>query len=161
MRNPAAWTMSAALAINTALALARAPSGRKATESDVSFSCALDASSRQVNVTILNDASDKVYFERAGYPVDYEAVLTTADGHALPRAKPAGHNDLGARSFSIATIELLPGEKHVETVPLDELFAIPKQGGKFRLSLTRIVHVLENPETIGSCPRMLLSLPAH
>jgi hypothetical protein len=113
--------------------------GSKGKPSDFAISCKVDDATRTVSVTLANRTTKRCYFQRSGPLIDYRTILTTPAGTPVPPSIRSWPNretaDLKPRTTSTALIGLVPGQSYSGVLNLADRFALPKEGGKFRLHL--------------------------
>lgn len=111
--------------------------GSKATPADLSVSCRVNEAARIVDMTITNRTAKGVYFRRTGPPLDYVVSIATSGGK--PLVPPPKRRPLPPVTISSTVIPLDPKEELVEKAYLSALADIPKQGGKFRIRIGRVL----------------------
>ena len=142
---------------------------KKATPEDLTVSCSIDAASRTVTVSLFNKGPDRLYLQRRSTLVDYQGTLLSSKtlvpvpdpNETRIEEKPA--NPWAAKlrptggSVRIEYIE--PHGSVKDSFPLNEHFAIPKEGGNFILRIGRVLYDDVMKDQIVLCPQRRLYLP--
>lgn len=104
-----------------------------------------------LTATLTNTSKETLTVGMGGPLTDYELTVTNANGEAVPfsaRGKELFSKD-HIRSTMYVAVTLPPGESHVDTCPIGDLFEFTRPGN-YKVSIKRQISVGKNSWSVAS-----------